>query len=178
MVVFESSRGQTGVALLVVVVAAAAGLLLPARPASIPPPAPEVRCGSPAGYTEMRFDEITPRATGQYAVDLVDDTRRITIYVGSSEGRAISLRSDGRRFFRPLTVDLLDATLRELGGTVERVQVDTLVDNTFHGSLHLLQRGRTLRIDARPSDAIAVAIGNHAPIFVSEEVLAAVGERR
>src|SRR5688572_22912232 len=126
MIVFETPRSRTGVALLVVVTAAA-GLLFFARPATAPPRPPaasEVRCGTPSGYTEMRFDDISPRGTGQYAVDLVDETRKVTIYVGPSEGRAISLRSEGRRFFRPLTVDLLDATLRELGGTVERVQVD------------------------------------------------------
>jgi len=128
---------------------------------------------SPSGYQPMSFHDVSP-TRGGYAVRLVDGARekQLTIYVGQSEGYAISLRSEGQKFPRPLTADLLESVMRELGGELDHVQVDALRYNTFHGSLHLRQAGRDLTIDARPSDAIALAIGRGAPILVADRVIA------
>jgi hypothetical protein len=124
----------------------------------------------------MSFHDARVEGSG-WAVRLVDAARekQLTIHVGQSEGYAISLRSEGRRFPRPLTVDLLESVMRELGGDLERVQVDSLRRNTYYGSLHLRQGGRMLQIDARPSDAIALALGRGAPILVADRVMAEMG---
>jgi uncharacterized protein len=130
------------------------------------------RAGVPWDYRSMTVADVAQDGGG-YAVALTNVQHKLTIYVGSSEGQAIRLRNAGQRFVRPLTVDLLDSVMTELGGTLDHVRVDALVGNTFHGSLHVRQGARTLRIDARPSDAIALALGHSVPIMVSDQVIAA-----
>jgi uncharacterized protein len=157
--------------LALAVVAAAGSALLITRGASAPPPA------APSGYQRMTLDDVTPQPAGGYAVRLIDadHVRTVTIYVGPSEGLAISLRSEGQSMPRPLTVDLLDSVMRELGGELDHVQVDALRYNTFYGSLHVRQGQHTRVIDARPSDAIALALGRHVPVLVADTVLATAG---
>ncbi|HZS41460.1 MAG TPA: bifunctional nuclease family protein [Polyangia bacterium] len=139
--------------------------------------APRRATHAPAGYRAMEVTAVTPTGSAGYAVQLADAgrSRSITVYVGASEGLAISLRVEGRRYPRPLSMDLLDSVLRELGGELERVQIDELRDNTFHGSLIVRQGSRTIDVDARPSDALALALGRRAPILVAEPVIAAAG---
>jgi uncharacterized protein len=155
------------------------GLLAVAAGSSLYLSRPHGRCGRavelPAGYHPMTVQQVSPSGGGGFAVDLIDARRSLTIYVGASEGNAIQLRSAGQRFVRPLTVDLLDSVMSQLGGRLERVQVDALVGNTFHGSLHLRQGARALQLDARPSDAIALALGHQVPILVSDSVLSVAG---
>ena len=102
--------------------------------------------------------------------------RVVPIFIGETEGRAIDMRLRGERFPRPLTHDLLDAVLRERQLTVARIEIDDLKDGAFLGRLFLEDPdGRITRLDARPSDCIALAVGNGAPIFISEDVLAETG---
>jgi hypothetical protein len=89
---------------------------------------------------------------------------------------AIQLRLERRRFERPLTHDLLDTMIRELGGEVVKVHVDDLKSNTFVATLFIKKGERTLQIDARPSDSIALAVGNRVPVFVSRRVLERAGQ--
>jgi hypothetical protein len=63
----------------------------------------------------------------------------------------------------------------ELGAELERVQIDALLHGTFHGSVHLKTPSRAVVLDARPSDAMALALGRHVPILVAAEVLARAG---
>jgi bifunctional DNase/RNase len=77
---------------------------------------------------------------------------------------------------RPLTHDLLDSVIRELEGELFKVQVDELRQAIFIGSVFLRREGRIIEIDARPSDAIALALGNKVPIFMAREVLESAGE--
>ena len=91
---------------------------------------------------------------------------------------AIHLRMERRRFERPLTHDLLDDVIERLGGRLMKVQVDDLKGDTFVGSIFLEAGGRLHVIDARPSDAIALAVGNRIPIYVSDEVMRRAGITR
>ncbi len=168
----DSPRFRAGL-IAITVLAAAAGSTLYFTGRTGPHRSAEI----PTGYRAMTLGDVSPDGGGGYAVQLVDARNSLTIYVGSSEGHAITLRSEGRHYVRPLTVDLLDSVMGQLGGELERVQVDALRANTFHGSLHIRQGSRTLVIDARPSDAIALALGHHAPILVSDQAIAAAGRR-
>jgi bifunctional DNase/RNase len=111
------------------------------------------------------------------AVLLGDESRRtvLPILIGGTEALSIQLRFERRRYERPLTHDLLDSMLKEVGAEVVRVEIDDLVDNTFLAAVILRHDGRFSRIDARPSDAIALALGAGAPIYVSRKVLARAG---
>lgn len=133
---------------------------------------------APAGYVEMGVVAVTPTPNGGAAVVLGEAGKHVVvpIYIGGTEALSISLRVNEERPERPLTHDLLDAVTRELGGELVKVQVDELRDNVFIGSIFLRREGRVIEIDARPSDAIALAVGNHVPIFVATEVVDSAGE--
>jgi bifunctional DNase/RNase len=121
---------------------------------------------------------VAPTADGE-AVLLLDEARSVIvpIFVGGTEALSIQLRARKQRYERPLTHDLLDAVMRELGGSLVKVQVDDLKGTTFVGAIFLRVGDRTVEIDARPSDAIALAIGNHVPIFVAKRVIEQAGVR-
>lgn len=114
---------------------------------------------------------------------LIDEAnnRVLPIFIGGTERHAIELRLRGASFVRPLTHDLLDAAVKKLRGTIVKVQIDELRPNTdgeggtFHGSVYIRSGRRVLRLDARPSDAIALAIGNRIPIYCAEAVLGEAG---
>ena len=111
---------------------------------------------------------------GQYVVILEDGAgkQRLPIWIGDLEASAIDLRLKKQKAPRPLTHDLLEATLASLGALVERVDVVDLRDNVFFGRLTLRDAKGTLRsIDARPSDCIALAVGAGLPVFVAPQVL-------
>ncbi len=99
----------------------------------------------------------------------------VPIFVGPTEALSIELRLDGRRYRRPLTHDLFDATLRRLGGRVERVTIDRLEDDTFHATVVIRDGEECFALDARSSDAIALALGNRAPIQIAESVVSRAG---
>lgn len=102
----------------------------------------------------------------------------IPIFVGPAEAGAILRGLSGERSPRPMTHDLLSDVLGDVEATLERVYVDAIVDNTFLGMLELSLPGREerLRIDSRPSDAIALAIHAGASIHVAPQVLEAARE--
>lgn len=95
----------------------------------------------------------------------------LPIWIGVFEANAIALRIEGVEPPRPMTHDLLRIALEELGARVEKVVICDLRDNTFYALIHLRRNGKELKIDARPSDALALALRAEAPIFVLREVL-------
>ena len=102
--------------------------------------------------------------------------RVLPIFIGPSEAMSIALRLEGTPFGRPLTHDLMDTVMRELGGSIGAVEISSLEDNIFLAVLTLNRAdGTTRRLDARPSDSIALALGASAPIYVSDKVLSAAG---
>lgn len=100
-----------------------------------------------------------------------DDRSFLPIWVGVFEANAIALQLEGVRTPRPMTHDLLRQTISQLDGTVERVVITRLHENTFYAEIHLMVGGRAVVVDSRPSDAIALALRSSSPVFVEESVL-------
>jgi uncharacterized protein len=101
----------------------------------------------------------------------VDGDRKFPIVIGSSEAYAIDRRLKGQPTPRPLTHDLLASVIDELGGAIDRIEINNLQDHTFFASIHIRRNGETIEIDSRPSDAIALGIATTVPIYVAEHVL-------
>src|SRR2546425_2237650 len=95
----------------------------------------------------------------------------LPIWVGIFEANAIALQIENISTPRPMTHDLLRNVIQDLKASVEKVVVCDLQDNTFYALIYLGLHGDTLAIDARPSDAIALALRTRAPIFVEEPVI-------
>jgi len=97
--------------------------------------------------------------------------RVLSIWVGIFEANAIALQIENVSTPRPMTHDLLRNIITDLDGSVDRVVVSDLKDNTFFAIIHLTVRGERIAIDARPSDAIALALRTRSPILVEESVI-------
>jgi hypothetical protein len=95
----------------------------------------------------------------------------LPIWIGVFEASAIQLSLEGVEPQRPMTHDLLAATLVTLGIRLSRIVISDLRDNTFFATLHLERGDEAWRVDSRPSDAMALALRAAAPIFVDSEVL-------
>ncbi len=115
---------------------------------------------------------------GRALVVLADDEaeRLLHIWIGPFEAHAIARVLKDEPFERPLTHDLLSSVIAETGYTVEQVTITKLEDNTYFAEVSLANSTTATEIDARPSDAIALALRAGAPIFVNEEVLAEAAE--
>ncbi len=115
----------------------------------------------------------SPSVGGAYALLLreVYGQRRLPIIIGQFEAQAITLELEGIKPPRPLTHDLLKAFVDNLGGTVIEVTITELRDNTFYSNITIDVSTIHNNIDARPSDAIAIAVRASAPIYVSESVM-------
>jgi bifunctional DNase/RNase len=100
-----------------------------------------------------------------------DGQRVLPIWVGIFEANAIALQIENIATPRPMTHDLLRNVIQDLRASVEKVVVSDLQENTFYALIYLGLNGGTVAIDARPSDAIALALRARAPIFVEEHVL-------
>jgi uncharacterized protein len=95
----------------------------------------------------------------------------LPIWIGVFEANAIALRIEGVEPPRPMTHDLLRLMLEQLGARVEKIVISDLKESTFFAVIHVQQDGRSVGIDARPSDAIALALRADAPIYVLRGVL-------
>jgi uncharacterized protein len=95
----------------------------------------------------------------------------LPIWIGVFEANAIALRIEGVEPPRPMTHDILRSTLEQLGARVEKIVISDLKDNTFFALIHLWREESAITIDARPSDAIALALRTDAPIFVLRTVM-------
>jgi uncharacterized protein len=115
----------------------------------------------------------SPSTGGAYAILLkeVNGNRRLPIIIGAFEAQAIALEIEGIKPPRPLTHDLLKQIIDNLGAMVLEIVVDELRENTFYAKIMLEVSAMTNEIDARPSDAIALAVRAQAPIFVAEAVM-------
>jgi bifunctional DNase/RNase len=100
-----------------------------------------------------------------------DNQRALPIWVGPVEANAIALQIENVLPPRPLTHDLLRNLLTALDAELRRVVISDLHASTFYAYLELNQRGETIYLDARPSDAIALSIRTKAPVFVDTRVL-------
>jgi len=100
-----------------------------------------------------------------------EGNRYLPIWIGHPEAAAILMKLQGADAPRPLTHDLLVNVLTELDVDVVRVTVTELRESVFHASITVAQNGNEIDVDSRSSDAIAVAVRAHAPIFAADEVI-------
>jgi bifunctional DNase/RNase len=115
--------------------------------------------------------------SSQHVVILRDpeNDRYLPIWIGPWEANAIAMRLQGVTPERPMTHDLFSQALVELGVTLKRIVVSDLAEDTFRARLLLQLDGRELNLDARPSDAIALAVRAGVPIFATDAVLDRAG---
>jgi uncharacterized protein len=124
---------------------------------------------------EMTVAGIALDAASRTPIVLLRDTterRALPIWISQEQAKSIIVALDGQTPPRPLTHDLLANVLQEWGMTVDRVIIHALQDSTFYAVLKVRQGEVVREIDARPSDAIALALRMEAPIWVMEEVVA------
>jgi len=95
----------------------------------------------------------------------------LPIWVGIFEANAIALQIENISTPRPMTHDLLRNIIEDLNASVQKIVVCDLQENTFYALIYLSMNGGTVAIDARPSDAIALALRTRAPIFVEDTVI-------
>jgi hypothetical protein len=96
--------------------------------------------------------------------------RLLPIWIGIAESQAIAIRFSGIVLPRPLTHDLLVSTIKTLGYTVDKAVISDIKENTFYARIHIHKGNSTITLDARPSDAIAVAVRVGCPIYVDSGV--------
>lgn len=109
---------------------------------------------------------------GAPAVFQKEGGRSFPIVIGLPEAQAIERRLKGVVIKRPQTHDLLAAVIEQLGGTLESITINDLTDHTFFATLDVRDtHGKVVKIDSRPSDAIALGIAQSVPIYVAEHVL-------
>ena len=99
-----------------------------------------------------------------------DGQRSFPIVIGIVEIFAIDRRLKGIEPPRPMTHDLLDGVIKSLGAKIEKIVINDLRNHTFYAKIHLSLDGRTVEVDSRPSDAIALGVASDAPIYVAEHV--------
>ncbi|MHC5011801.1 MAG: bifunctional nuclease family protein [Planctomycetota bacterium] len=122
---------------------------------------------------ELRSIKINDTGDRQYiALGEKDGDRTLTIVIGYGEVQAIDRFVKGLTMQRPMTHDLMVALVRSAGAEIERVAVTELKDGTFFASIRMVRAdGGMAEVDARPSDAIALAVAVKKPIFVDDAVL-------
>lgn len=96
--------------------------------------------------------------------------RGFPIVIGIVEIFAIDRRLKGIKPPRPMTHDLLDSVIENLGAKIEKIVINDLHNHTFYAQIHLSMNGQTIAIDSRPSDAIALGSASNTPIYVAEHV--------
>lgn len=104
-----------------------------------------------------------------------DGLRFLPVVIGMAEVNAIKLKLSGVQAPRPLTHDLFLSTIAAMGAKLEHVLIDKIEQNTFFAKLILQHEGKEIRVDARPSDAVALALRADAQIYVMDEVLEQAG---
>lgn len=123
---------------------------------------------------EVVIDSIRVSLMSQHRIVIlkdVDSERFLPIWIGQSEAEAITVALQEIPIVRPLTHDLLRNVLVDLGAEVLRVNIIELRNEIFYARIALRVNGRDLEIDSRPSDALALAVRVHVPIYVAEEVM-------
>jgi bifunctional DNase/RNase len=127
-------------------------------------------------FIEMRVGGLTLDPVTKTPIVILKDTDNklnLPIWVGLMEATAMATELEGIKMARPMTHDLLRAVVDTLGGVVEAIEVTDLKDSTYYAVIYLEVGGRKVSVDARPSDAISLALRSKSPIFVAKKVLEA-----
>src|SRR5215468_3494045 len=125
---------------------------------------------------QMSVGGLTLDPVTKTPIVILKDTENklnLPIWIGLLEATAMATELEGIKMARPMTHDLLRSILGEVGAAVEWVEVTDLKDNTYFAVIYLRVNGRQLTIDARPSDAISLALRTKSPIYVAKQVLEA-----
>jgi bifunctional DNase/RNase len=129
---------------------------------------------------EVEIDSIRVSLMSQHRIVILKDVngeRYLPIWIGPYEAEAITVSLQRMEVARPLTHDLLRNVMQTLGAEVLRVMITELRDDVFYARIHVRANGRELEIDSRPSDALALAVRVHAPIYVDEKVMTEAATR-
>ncbi len=127
---------------------------------------------------EVVIDSIRVSLMSQQRIVIlreVDDERYLPIWIGTPEADSITIALQEVEVSRPLTHDLVKNIFTSLSAQVLRVEVVALRDDTFYGNIVVELDGRTVNIDSRPSDALALAVRTHVPIMVTRSVMDTAG---
>lgn len=130
----------------------------------------------PEGHMEIKLKVhgvLSDSASEAQIVILRDEnaTEILPIWVGSAEGHAIRFALEGIASARPLTHDLLKSLIEHLRLEILKVVITGIRNNTYYASIYFKRDGAPLTLDARPSDAIALALRSESPIYATSEVL-------
>ena len=123
---------------------------------------------------EMKIKGLVIDPISKMPIVVLEDLRKnrmLPIWIGVFEANAISLKMENVPTPRPMTHDLVANFLRQLNITLEKIVVTDVKDNTFYANIHCRQEDKTIIIDSRPSDAIALSLRMDAPIYVQHEVV-------
>lgn len=123
---------------------------------------------------EVTIDSIRVSLMSQHRIVIlkdVDSERFLPIWIGPSEAEAITVSLQQMEVARPLTHDLLRNVLEALGAEVIRVNITELKNDVFYARIVMRVNGQEMEIDSRPSDALALSVRVHVPVFVAEEVM-------
>ena len=129
---------------------------------------------------EMIVDRVQVSLMSQHRLVVLRDAqeeRYLPIWIGAFESEAITLELQGMLRERPLTHDLLKATITKMGGAVRHIFINNLSKDVFYATINIDVNGETIDIDSRPSDAIALAVRLNAPIYVDKLVMDKAGIR-
>lgn len=125
---------------------------------------------------EVKVDAVRVNLMGSHRVVVLkdlDSNRYLPIWIGQPEADAITIHLTGSRVVRPLTHDLIVNIIRDMGAEVRHVLVSELRDDTFYARIIIVNReGKEVSIDARPSDAVAIAVRVSCSIFVEDGIMA------
>ena len=127
---------------------------------------------------EVVIDSVRVSLTNQQRIVVLREPnveRYLPIFIGSYEAEAITIALQEVEVARPQTHDLLKSIIYELNARLQRVEVVALREDVFYGILVVETNARTVEIDCRPSDALALAVRAHVPILVAREVLDSAG---
>jgi len=97
--------------------------------------------------------------------------RGFLIYIGEPEANSMAMAQKDIKLPRPATYELLLDIIKKMGGSVNKVVIKEITGNTYYALIHINREGEKFEIDARPSDAINIALRENLPIFVNEELL-------
>jgi len=123
--------------------------------------------------TEVELSRIIINETSDQQIIVLKERhgqRSFPIVIGIAEIFAIDRRLKGIKPPRPMTHDLLDSVIENLGAKIKKIVINDLRNHTFYAKIHLSLNGRTVEVDSRPSDAIALGAASNTPIYVADHI--------
>jgi len=114
---------------------------------------------------------------GTYGLVLSEEggNRRFSVMIGEPEAQSIALKMNNRKSPRPLTHDLILTLLSVFGARMEKVLIYEMINDVFYSELHMRKGDMAMVVDARTSDAIALAVRSECPVFIKEDIMSVVG---